>query len=112
MNKKLKYGFQISENYRALCVGEEFDYKGKRDGAEDQSKDVGVCLTCVIGLEWSKSQGVWVEIDGQKIGIGEGDVLIMKSRIAGEYSVMMDKGKSFALLFWVHGPFDKRDRLF
>ena len=36
LNKKLHYGFQISELMRAVSVGEDFDFEKRKEGGKDK----------------------------------------------------------------------------
>ena len=119
LNAKLKYGFQISEQYRAVCVGDDYEYEEKKDGISDNKKDIGVCLTCIVSLDnpkINKKTGFDLKIEEGTCKsydqLSSGDLVILKSRYAGQYGYVMNGEKSMSLIFWVNGPFDLKNRIF
>lgn len=112
LNGKIKYGFQVSEQYRCVVTGSDFEYADKLDGTDYINNDAGICLTVVVGLEQASNKAVGVKVAGSCVELGQGDALIIKSRKAGAYSMIMRQQKSFALVFWVYGPYDLNNRLF
>ena len=112
LNAKLKYGFQISEQYRAVCTGADNAYENKKEGY-DASKDIGICVTCIMSFDnSSESKGFELMIDGEKLSLDRGDLAILKPRYTGNYSLKMKTEKSMALIFWVSGPRDLKNGQF
>lgn len=123
LNAKLKYGFQISEQYKAVMCGKSYEYSHKRDGVPDPTKDGGVCLTIIVNGDTDPvSQGPTYTLEWQEVGntgkpatlpVHPGEMVILRSRYAGEYSLHMHKDKKQSLLlYWVNGPFDLHNRVF
>jgi hypothetical protein len=123
LNSKLKYGFQISEQYKAVVCGKAFEYSKKRDGVADPTKDAGVCLTIIVnGDTEPQSQGATYTLQSGEYGsetsptevaVMPGEMLVLRSRYIGEYTLHMHKDKKHSLLiYWVNGPFDLHHRIF
>lgn len=123
LNAKLKFGFQVSEQYKALMCGKSFEYAKKKDGVPDPTKDAGVCLTIIVNADAEpQSQGPTFTFEtfeegspntATQVPVLPGEMLILRSRYAGEYSLNMLKDKKHSLLlYWVNGPFDLHNRVF
>lgn len=110
LNAKLKYGFQLSESYRAVCLSDDFDYVDKRDSHE--AHDLGICLTVVVSLTPASEGQVKAEVDGTTIDLEQGDALVMKSRSVKSYGLRKHGKKTIAIVYWVNGPKDTREGKF
>lgn len=114
LNAKIKYGFQVSESYRAVVLSDECDYMDKVDCSE--VKDVGMCITCILSLTPGSEGKVTVSLKSDEgsdtIHLDQGDIFVMKSRHINSYSVSKPGKKTVALLYWVSGPKDIKNRLF
>lgn len=116
LNAKLKYGFQVSEAYLAICLGKDFEFGPKTDGSLEAKHDVGVCLTCVMAL----NSEVKVEITEQgskeskrNVALRPGTLLLMKSRHIGSYSIKYaNSSRTMVFVYHVNGPFDSQNMLF
>ena len=93
-------------------TGKDFEYNDKLDGTDYINNDAGICLTVVVGLDTAIEKSIGVKLSDSTVDLGAGDVLIIKSRKAGPYSVIMKQQKSFALIFWVYGPYDLNNKIF
>ena len=114
LNRKLQYGFQISELMRAVCVGEQFDFEKRKEGGKDKSENLGVCLTCFYCFEtYTKGvKGFRVILEnGEEIESKRDSLIVIKSRFEG-YKLEFEKEKGFTVQYWLNGPRDTKNDLF
>lgn len=66
----------------------------------------------MLSFDSSADQGFELEVDGERLQFGRGDLAFLKPRYTGNYSFVMKPQKSMALVFWVSGPRDLKQGLF
>lgn len=75
-----------------------------------------MCLSCVLSLTPSSdgklSVSVGTDANQTSIELSQGDLLVMKSRHTDKYSITKAGKKTAAILYWVTGPKDIKNKLF
>lgn len=111
----MSYGFQISETFRLVCTGKEFEFSFRKDGDfSSQDENLRVCLTGFVALDnyVEGVKGFKLKLEGGEFYESKrGSLVLLKSRFVG-YELEYQGEKSFAIQYWVNGPKDTKQKRF